>query len=129
MNDDEHGLQHHQRHRREVLDGVVRGLLEQRHVAGVRRGSHQKCVAISGRVDDGHGADHRIAACLVLDHDALSENVRQSFGQDPGADINWTPGSVGDDQLDRTGWPGLGAHLSDRTQPDTEHETQGQTES
>jgi hypothetical protein len=75
------------RDRREILGGVIRQGLEQGRVDGDRRRRDEERVAVGRRAGcDSHAAIAGGAAAIV-DHDALSQSLRQGGGEDARDDV------------------------------------------
>jgi hypothetical protein len=88
------------RHRRNVVDKIVVEMFEQRGVDRVRRRGEEQRVTVRRRVHDRLGADIAAGAGPVLDHDRLTETIRQKLRGHARDNVDLAAGRKADDQMD-----------------------------
>ena len=74
---------------------------QQRFIHGVRVGHQQQRVAVGRGLGNDVGADHRAAAGLVVDDEALAQRLLQPLREKAGVVVGRAAGGEGHDDADR----------------------------
>jgi hypothetical protein len=101
---DERGRPHHHRERRKVGHGVIRQLLEQRHVHGQRGvAADEHGVAVGRRREHGLDGNEAVGAGLVLDHHGLAGELGELAAEVARRGVGAAARRKGHDELDGLG--------------------------
>ncbi len=120
-----HGRVHHQhqvavdqrRDRNQIAHQLIRFLVVQRFVDGLRAGDHQQRVAVGRSLGDQVGADGGSGARAVVHDEGLVQGLAQFLGDGAGVDVGRPAGAKRDDDSDRTA---MGSHRPCRWCPDSD---------
>ena len=97
-----------QDYRGEIFLRIVRQLFHQAHIDSKRRKiAHAHGVAVRCGLRHDVGAEHAAGTRPVLDHDRLSEGLRQFHADLARADVGEAAGGIRHDPVDGLGRPGL----------------------